>query len=70
MIQVAIDEKNLEEVFSHLKVVKDLRDIYEKDGNEVLYDRFLAEFVGIYGTLNLLGLEDKWQEWQMKHLDE
>jgi predicted regulator of amino acid metabolism with ACT domain len=70
MIQVAIDEKNLEEVFSNLKVIKDLRDIYEKDGNEVLYDRFLAEFVGIYGTLTLLGLDDKWSEWQIKHLDE
>ena len=70
MIQVEIDEKNLEEVFSHLKVVKGLRDIYQKNGNEVLYDRFLAEFVGIYSTLTLLGLEDRWQEWQMKHLDE
>ena len=70
MMQITIDEKNLEEVFSHLKVVKYLRDIYEKDGNEVLYNRFLAEFVGIYGTLNLLGLDDKWSEWQIKHLDE
>ena len=70
MMQITIDEKNLEEIFSNLKVVKSLRDTYKKDGDEVLYNRFLAEFVGIYGTLTLLGLDDKWSEWQMKHLDE
>lgn len=70
MIQITIDEKNLEEVFSNLKVVKDLRDIYQKNGDEVLYDRFLAEFVGIYGTLVCLDLEDRWQKWQIKHHDE
>ena len=70
MIQITIDEKNLEEVFSNLKVVKDLRDIYQKNGDEVLYGRFLAEFVGIYRTLVCLDLEDRWQKWQIKHLDE
>ena len=70
MIQVEIDEKDLEQIFSNLKVVKGLRDIYAKNGNEVLYDRFLAEFTGIYCTLCLLGLDDKWSEWQIKHLDD
>lgn len=66
MIQITIDEKNLEQVFSHLKTVKKLRDTYEgKD--EISYEKYLSEFVGIYGTLVFLDLENRWQEWQIKH---
>ena len=66
MIQITIDEKNLEQVFSHLKTVKKLRDTYE-DKDEISYEKYLSEFVGIYGTLVFLDLENRWQEWQIKH---
>lgn len=66
MIQITIDEKNLEQVFSNLKTVKKLRDIYEgKD--EISYEKYLSEFVGIYGTLVFLDLEERWQKWQIEH---
>ena len=66
MIQITIDEKKLEEVFSHLKTVKNLRDMYEgKD--EISYEKYLSEFVGIYGTLVLLDLENRWQKWQIEY---
>ena len=69
MIQITIDEKNLEQAFSHLKTVKKLRDIYEgKD--EISYEKYLSEFVGIYGTLVYLNLEDRWQKWQIEHLND
>lgn len=69
MIQITIDEKNLELVFSHLKTVKKLRDIYENK-DEVAYEKYLSEFVGVYGTLVFLDLEGRWQEWQIKHLND
>ena len=69
MIQITIDEKNLEQAFSHLKTVKELRDIY-KDRDEISYEKYLSEFVGIYGTLTYLGLEEEWQKWQIEHLNE
>lgn len=69
MIQIAIDEKNLEQAFSHLKTVKELRDIY-KDRDEISYEKYLSEFVGIYGTLIYVGLEEEWQKWQIEHLNE
>lgn len=68
MIQITIDEKNLEQVFSHLKTVKNLRDIYE--GRDIIfYDKYLSEFIGIYETLVLLDLENRWQKWQIEHLN-
>lgn len=69
MNQITIDEKKLEEVFSHLKTVKKLRDIYEgKD--EIFYEKYLSEFIGIYGTLVTLDLEYRWQKWQIEHLND
>ena len=70
MIQITIDEKNLEKIFSNLKTVKDLRDIYYKNKDEISYEKYLSEFVGIYGTLVYLNLEDRWQKWQMQHLND
>lgn len=69
MIQITIDEKNLEQVFSHLKTVKKLRDIYESK-DEISYEKYLSEFVGVYGTLVFLDLEDRWQKWQIEHLND
>lgn len=70
MIQITIDEENLEKIFSNLKTVKDLRDIYYKNKDEISYEKYLSEFVGIYGTLVYLNLEDRWQKWQMQHLND
>ena len=68
-VVITIDEKNLEQVFSNLKTVKKLRDTYEgKD--EISYEKYLSEFVGIYGTLVFLDLENRWQKWQIEHLDD
>lgn len=69
MIQITIDEKNLEQAFSHLKTVKKLRDIYENE-DEIAYEKYLSEFIGIYGTLVYLDLENRWQKWQIEHLDD
>ena len=69
MIQITIDEKNLEQVFSNLKTIKKLRDIY-KGRNEISYEKYLSEFVGIYGTLVFLDLENRWQKWQIEHLND
>ena len=70
MIQIIIDEENLEKIFSNLKTVKDLRDMYYKNKDEIFYEKYLSEFVGIYGTLVYLNLEDRWQKWQMQHLND
>lgn len=70
MIQITIDEENLEKIFSNLKTVKDLRDMYYKNKDEISYEKYLSEFVGIYGTLVYLNLEDRWQKWQMQHLND
>lgn len=69
MIQITIDEENLEKIFSNLKTVKDLRDMYYKNKDEISYEKYLSEFVGIYGTLVYLNLEDRWQKWQIEHLN-
>jgi len=70
MIQITIDEENLEKIFSNLKTVKDLRDMYYKNKDEISYEKYLSEFVGIYGTLVYLNLEDRWQKWQIEHLND
>lgn len=70
MIQITIDEEDLEKIFSNLKTVKDLRDMYYKNKDEISYEKYLSEFVGIYGTLVYLNLEDRWQKWQMQHLND
>ena len=70
MIQITIDEENLEKIFSNLKTVKDLRDMYYKNKDEIFYEKYLSEFVGIYGTLVFLDLENRWQKWQIEHLDD
>lgn len=70
MIQIIIDEENLEKIFSNLKTVKDLRDMYYKNKDEIFYEKYLSEFVGIYGTLVYLNLEDRWQKWQIEHLND
>lgn len=59
MIQITIDEENLEKIFSNLKTVKDLRDMYYKNKDEISYEKYLSEFVGIYGTLVFLDLENR-----------
>lgn len=69
MKTIQIQESQLEEVFSSLKTTKELCDIYE-NRNEVLYEKYLAEFVGIFCTLNTLGLDEEWYKWQVKHGDE
>ena len=70
MIQIIIDEENLEKIFSNLKTVKDLRDMYYKNKDEIFYEKYLSEFVGIYGTLVYLNLEGRWQKWQVEHLND
>jgi hypothetical protein len=50
--------------------VKDLRDMYYKNKDEISYEKYLSEFVGIYGTLVYLNLEDRWQKWQIEHLND
>lgn len=70
MIQITIDEEDLEKIFSNLKTVKDLRDMYYKNKDEISYEKYLSEFVGIYGTLVYLNLEDRWQKWQIEHLND
>ena len=58
--------KKLGRGFFSSKTVKKLRDIYEgKD--ETSYEKYLSEFVGIYGTLVFLDLENRWQKWQIEH---
>ena len=64
---ITIEDENLEMIFSNLKVIKQLRDMYKKNGDELQYEKYLSEFCGIYGILVLLGLEEKWQQWQVKH---
>ena len=66
MNQITIDEKKLEGIFAHLKVVKNLRDRYI-DKDEIAYEKYLGEFIGIYVTLVVLDLEDRWREWQIQH---
>lgn len=70
MIQITIDEENLGKIFSNLKTVKDLRDMYYKNKDEISYEKYLSEFVGIYGTLVYLNLEGRWQKWQVEHLND
>lgn len=35
--------------------------------DEISYEKYLSEFVGIYGTLVLLDLENRWQKWQIEY---
>ena len=70
MIQIIIDEENLEKIFSNLKTVKDLRDMYYKNKDEIFYEKYLSEFVGIYGTLVYLNLESRKKKWQVEHLND
>ena len=64
---ITIEDENLEMIFSNLKVIKQLRDIYKKNGDELQYEKYLSEFCGIYGVIVLLGLEEEWQQYQIKH---
>lgn len=67
MEEITIGRKNLEEAFSNLKATKSLMNIYKKNNDELLYEKYLAEFVGIYYTICVLGLEEEWQEWQIEY---
>lgn len=69
MKTIQIKESQLEEIFSSLKTTKSLCEIYENK-DEVLYERYLSEFVGVYLTLFALGLGDEWHKWQIEHEDE
>lgn len=69
MKTIQIKESQLEEIFSSLKTIKSLCEIYENK-DKVLYERYLSEFVGVYLTLFAFGLDDEWHKWQIEHEDE
>lgn len=66
---IKIEKEKLDEVFSNLKVIKDLCSIYE-NMDEIMYRKFLSEFVAILCVLNTLGLDDEWYKWQIEHENE
>ena len=68
MKTVTITEEQMEKVFQHLSVVKDIRDSFEKDENQLMYQKTLSEFCGIYGVICDFGIEDEWYEWQTKQI--
>lgn len=66
---IKIEKEKLDEVFSNLKVIKDLCNIYE-NVDEIMYRKFLSEFVAILCVLGTLGLDNEWYKWQIEHENE
>lgn len=69
ILTINIKREDLEDVFKNLKAIKTIRDSYEEEGNIILYERYLSEFVGIYCTLISLNLVNEWDMWQINHMD-
>lgn len=67
--EIKINSSNLELIFENLKIIKENRDWCERNGDD-MYEKYLSEFVGIYTTITLLGLENRWQKWQIEHLND
>lgn len=67
MEEITIKCKNLEDIFSNLKVVKSLVGLYRRRDDELHYEKYLSEFVGIYCAICTLGLEEEWQKWQIEY---
>ena len=67
MEEIIIKRENLEEVFSNLKVIKSLMNLYREDEDKLHYEKYLSEFVGIYCAICALELEEEWQKWQMEY---
>ena len=67
MEEITIKRENLEEVFSNLKVIKSLMNLYREDEDKLHYEKYLSEFVGIYCAICTLGLEEEWQKWQIEY---
>ncbi len=59
-----ITKQQLEEVFESLEVKKDLRDSYEKDGNEKWFQKYFSEWIGTYCTIISLGLDAVYEDWK------
>ncbi len=68
MKTVTITEEQMEKVFQRLSIVKDIRDSFEKDENQLMYLKTLSEFCGIYGVICDFGIEDEWYKWQIKQI--
>ena len=67
MEEITIKRENLKDVFSNLKVVKSLMNLYREDEDKLSYEKYLSEFVGIYCVICTLELEEEWQKWQIEY---
>ena len=67
MEEITIRRENLEDVFSNLKVIKSLMNLYREDEDKLHYEKYLSEFVGIYCAICTLELEEEWQKWQIEY---
>lgn len=68
MKTVTITEEQMEKVFQHLSIVKDINDSFKKDEDQLMYQKSLSEFCGIYGVICDLGIEDEWYKWQTEQI--
>lgn len=62
-----ITQEQLDDIFEHLTTVSQLRDSFEKQGDEKMYREFYHEFIGIYSTIVGLGLLSELDEWRIAH---
>lgn len=68
MKTVKITEEQMEKVFQHLSIVKHINDSFKKDEDQLMYQKSLSEFCGIYGVICDLGIEDEWYKWQTEQI--
>ena len=52
MEEITIKHENLEDVFSNLKVIKSLMNLYRENEDKLHYEKYLSEFVGIYCAIS------------------
>lgn len=62
-MNITINSAQLEEVFSHFRVIIYNRDWAAKENDQETYQKYLSEFCGIFTVLVKLGLYDEWIRW-------
>lgn len=60
---ITIKRSDLHKAFEHLETTKDLRDIYEAKKDELQYQKYLSEWIGMLTIICDLGLLSEQTRW-------
>ena len=62
-----ITQEQMDEVFKNLSVIISLRDLYESEKNETMYQKYLSEFCAMFSVISIFGLDNEWYAWRIEN---